>query len=366
MGVTDGRPQDALKRFKRLPRWMWRNTVIVDFIHWLREHNKPLPEEEKVHFFGLDLYSLFESAHEVIKYLSSVDPELASLAKTRYGCFDRYGMDTHKYGLAAALGRRSSCQNEVTKMLVDLLKRYAEQCKNDGYHGLDETFYAKQNAKVVKDAEEYYRKMFTEDTWNLRDKHMSETLYEVLQHLKLLYHSQTNIKAAVWAHNSHLGDASATESSRRGETNIGQLVRQAFGLTNTFNIGFTTFTGTVAAATEWDWPMEVKTVNPGLKKSYEEIMHKVGIPRFYVVLRSNSRRVQPNKQLVDALREEKLERAIGVIYRPDTERLSHYFFCNLSSQFDSVIHIDNTSALTPLDTLSGMSRDEEETFPSGV
>jgi len=285
------------------------------------------------------------------------------VAKERYGCFDRFMNDTGTYGYATSFGFSASCQAKVIKQLIDMQKRYAESSKNGFHLAEDELFYAKENAFVVKDAEEYYRCMFTENTWNLRDKHMVQTLKDLLEHLSKCFPSITQ-KAAVWAHSSHVGNAGATDSAQRGETNIGQLIRKDFGLSNTFNIALTTFTGTVTCANNWDEPVQKKTVNPALPNSFEHLFHTVEIPDFSLILRSNGEKGLVDQELVTELKKPKLERAIGVIYRPETERQSHYYTASLSQQFDAVIHIDTTNAINPLDIREEIE-EEPDTFPSG-
>jgi len=320
---------------------------------------------KKVGFYGLDLYSLFESSHEVIKFLQKVDPQSAKLAKERYGCFDRFHSDTSAYGYATGFGFSSNCHSQVVKQLIDMQTKYAEKFAKDKFHvGEDELFYAKENALVVKDSEEYYRGMFTQNTWNLRDKHMVQVLKDLMDHLSTCYPS-TPQKAVVWAHNSHLGDASATDSAKRGEINIGQLVRKDFGLQNTFNVGFTTYTGTVTCADDWDEPVKTKKVNPALPNSFEDLFHKVQIPNFSLQFRSNDKNVSIDQDVVSELKQWKLERAIGVIYKPETERQSHYFNVSLSQQFDAVIHLDETSAVKALDEREEVE-EEPETYPTGL
>lgn len=345
---------------------MWRNEVVLGFIRWLRDHNDKQEPHNKVGFYGLDLYSLFESAHEVIAYLEKSDPDAAKNARKKYACFDRFAHDTQRYGYATSFGMSKSCEQEVSSQLLALLKKPIQTMPESSMERED-LFYATQNAKVVKDAEEYYRSMFTENTWNMRDRHMVETLFAVLEHLKSVHPAHTVTKAAVWAHNSHLGDASETEAgSKRGETNIGALARETFGIESTYNVGFTGYDGTVSAADSWDDPRKTKRVRPGLAESYEHLFHSVGIPNFMLHFRSNSPAVPIDKELVSKLEVPRLERAIGVIYRPDTERWSHYFDCKISKQFDTIIHMDHTSALKPLDTTSQEEPQEPETYPFGL
>jgi len=355
-------PEEALSLFKRFPRWMWRNDVVFDFIQWLRSYNDGLQDSKrKVGFYGLDLYSLFESIHEVVDYLTKIDPKLAKEAKEYYACFERFHGDTQAYGYAATLGAKT-CEVEVSRILQRLLKQSMEKMSGKFVDG-EELFYAQENAKVVKDAEEYYRNMFSKDTWNLRDSHMVNILNDLLVHYQEHF-GQDNSKAVVWAHNSHLGDAGATED--RGKTNIGEISRNRFGLENTFNIGFSTYHGTVTAASNWDEPAQRKKVRPGLSGSYEKLLHEAGIPFYGLLFRSNSKEIIPDKELLKSIPDDRLERAIGVIYRPDTERWSHYFHANLPQQFDAMIHIEKTTALKPLDLESYLDESEPDTYPYAV
>jgi erythromycin esterase-like protein/predicted phosphoribosyltransferase len=359
-----GEPGDAdstaaLGGFERFPAWMWRNADVVDFVGWLRNHNEHVHSTgQQVGFYGLDLYSLHKSMNEVIRYLEKRDPAEAAKAKILYGCIDRYGRDPQNYGLLAGSGVSETCRAEVIQQLTDLRAKEAEYLTLDGPAATDEFFFAEQNARLVKNAEEYYRQMFRSDvsSWNLRDKHMMETLVALIAHLQ----SHTgSAKVVVWAHNSHLGDARATQMARRGEWNIGQLVRQAFPYQSK-SIGFTTYVGTVTAATGWHLPAERKHVHPGLPGSYEHLFHQVGIPNFWINMTEENAATK-------ALREPRIERAIGVIYRPETERSSHYFEACLPEQFDAVLHYDQTRAVEPLEHTTAWSKDEApETFPAGL
>jgi erythromycin esterase-like protein len=345
--------EQALGDFVRFPRWMWRNTDVVEFIGWLRERNLRVADAEQAGFYGLDLYSLHRSIEAVLEYLTKVDPQGATVAKERYSCFEMFGQDPQAYGYASTRGFSRDCEDEVTAQLVDLRRRALEYATRDGRVAADEYFFAEQNARLVANAETYYRAMFGSNvqSWNVRDRHMMETLESLLRH------AGAQARAVVWAHNSHLGDARATQMSRAGELNLGQLVRERFGR-DAFLIGFTTHTGTVTAARNWDDPAERRRVRPSLPGSYEHLFHEAGIPRFLLLLREGTAR--------EALATERLERAIGVIYRPESERVSHYFRASLSQQFDAVIHIDRTSALEPLERWSLDEADLPETYPSGV
>ncbi|HYZ84596.1 MAG TPA: erythromycin esterase family protein [Bryobacteraceae bacterium] len=354
---ADRNADQALGDFKRFPLWMWRNVVVRSFVEWLRDENAS--RTPRVGFYGLDLYSLNASVQEVLRYLEEVDPEAAKRARYRYACFEDFGEEPQEYGFAASVGVVESCEDAVIAQLKELQRRASEYAQRDGLIAADRFFYAEQNARLVKNAEEYYRAMFRGRTssWNLRDKHMTDTLDALAEHLD---REVGRSKIVVWAHNSHLGDARATERTDRSEWNVGQLVRERHG-TDAVLIGFTTYTGTVTAASDWGKPYERKRVRPGLPGSYEELFHQVPDPNFLVLTQSDS-------DLREVLRvPPRLERAIGVIYRPETERQSHYFHAQIADQFDAVIHLDETSALQALDPVSERVREEvPETFPSGV
>ncbi|HJQ80182.1 MAG TPA: erythromycin esterase family protein [Lacipirellulaceae bacterium] len=350
---------DALADFRRFPQWMWRNTDVADFVEWLRAHNDALPAgAPKAGFYGLDLYSLHSSMDAVLNYLAKVDPQAAKSASQRYACFDHFGDDAQTYGFLTGTGVAETCEEEVVGQLVDLQRRASEYARRDGRIAEDELFFAEQNARLVMNAEKYYRSMYLGDvlTWNLRDRHMAETLDSLVQHLE---RRGGRAKIAVWAHNSHLGDARATQMGQRGELNIGQLVREKYGR-DAVLVGFTTHQGTVTAASDWGAPAERKTVRPGLAGSYEALFDRTGIDRFFLALRGNS-------EMTEGLRPRKLERAIGVIYRPDTERMSHYFYARLPDQFDAVIHFNETRAVEPLERTADWEAGEvPETYPFAV
>lgn len=354
----DADSNSALAGFKRFPTWMWRNADVLDFVGWLRAHNDALAaEEKKVGFYGLDLYSLPASIEAVLGYLDRVDPEAAKRARYRYSCFDHFGEDTQAYGYAAGFDLTQSCENDVLLQLVELRQRAAEYASRDGRVAANEFFFAEQNARLVRNAEEYYRAMFRGrvSSWNLRDRHMAETLDHLVAHLE---GQGQQAKIVVWEHNSHLGDARATEMGERGELNVGQLVRERYGDESVL-VGFSTYTGTVTAASDWDAQPERKRVRPALKGSYEALFHETGVPRFLLNLRDNDK--------MAGLGEPRLERAIGVIYRPETERQSHYFQARLADQFDTVIHFDETRAVEPLERIAGWEKGEvPETYPSGM
>lgn len=349
----------ALGDFVRFPTWMWRNVDVRDFVEWLRSHNDALPSgRPRVGFYGLDLYSLFSSIRAVLDYLDRVDPEAAERARYRYSCFEHFGEDPQTYGYVVSMGLSRSCEDQVVAELLELRRRAAEYARRDGRVAADEFFFAEQNARLVKNAEAYYRSMFEGgvSSWNLRDQHMAETLEALDRHLGR--QQGTPARFAVWAHNSHLGDARATEMGEGGQLNLGQLVRERRG-PEAVLVGFTTYTGTVTAASNWDGPAENKRVRPALPGSYEHHFHEAEIQALLLEMRGQ-------EDLAWRLSGPRLERAIGVIYRPETERISHYFEARLPGQFDALIHFDETRAVVPLDPTSLWKAGEEQTFPTGL
>jgi erythromycin esterase-like protein len=351
---------DALADFRRFPTWMWRNADVLDFVGWLRTHNDRQRPESRAGFYGLDLYSLQASMDAVLTYLRKVDPDAAARARARYACFDRFGGEWQSYGYASTVGLTPSCEREVLSQLVELRRQAAEYARRDGRVAQDEYFAAEQNARLVRSAEEYYRTMIggRVESWNLRDRHMASTLNELMKFLTSLTPDRPP-RVVVWAHNSHLGDARATEMGESGELNVGQLVRESFGA-DAVLVGLTTHTGTVTAADDWDGPAHRKQVRPSLAGSYERLLHDAGLPRLLLPLRTDL-------ELAAVMSPRRLERAIGVIYRPETERRSHYFHARLADQFDAVLHIDETRAVEPLErTALWVDGEPAETFPTGL
>jgi len=358
-GWSDDADADAaLDDFHRFPTWMWRNTEVRAFVEWLRSFNAALPTQaEQVGFYGLDLYSMHTSIQAVLRYLQKIDPEAARRARERYACFDHFGEDSQAYGYAASFDLSQSCEDDVVRQLSELRARAAEYAKLDGRVAEDEYFFAEQNARLARNAEHYYRSMFHGhvSSWNLRDRHMAETIEALAG---FLGRRQERAKLVIWEHNSHIGDARATELGVGGELNVGQLVRErCHG--DAVLVGFSTFGGTVTAASNWDEPPVRKTVRPGLAGSYEALLHQVGVPRFLLPLHDGHDSA--------LLHQPRLERAIGVIYRPETERISHYFKARLAEQFDALIYLDQTHALEPLERTAGWDTAEApETYPSAL
>ena len=358
--VRHDRPPVGRVPFGRFPAWMWRNREVLSFVQWLHDHNGGVDDGARVGFYGLDLYSLFSSIDVVVGYLERVDPEAARLARARYGCLSPWQETLSEYAYAAHIGTIAGCEDEIVATLRDLLEHRASM---QGAHGDDDEafFDAVMNARLVTNAEAYYRSMVRgrADSWNLRDTHMVDTLEMIVTLLR------PGTKAVVWAHNSHVGDASQTEMGRRGEVNVGQLARERFAGA-AWNVGFGTDHGTVAAASDWDGPEERKAVVPSRQDSYERVCHDTGVPAFLLHLRD------ANASLVGELVVERLERAIGVIYRPETERFSHYFAACLPRQFDSYVWFDESQAVHPLESPAALIGrpaahvELPDTFPSGL
>lgn len=335
---------DALGGFRRFPAWLWRNADVLDFVGWLRAHNDGIAEDAgKAGFYGLDVYSLRASMESVIAALRRVDADAARRAEARYACFDRFGGDAQGYAASATFGLGVSCEAEVIQQLVDRLAAGGRAPARGGRAGEDAFFGAAENARLVRNASPYYRAMFGSQvlSWNLRDRHMAETLDALDDRLS---REGEPAKLVVWAHHAHLGDARATEMGDQGELSLGQLVR-ARRAADAFLVGCTTDSGTVTAASTWDGPAQRRRLRPALGGSYESLFHEVRYPRFFLNLHED-----PETELV--LSERRLERAVGVVYRPGTERGSHYFSARLPGQFDAILHFDHTRAVEPLERTS--------------
>jgi erythromycin esterase-like protein len=349
---------EALGDFRRFPTWMWRNVEVRGFIDWLHDYNVRA-RKNPVGFYGLDLYSLNSSIDAVVAYLESIDPEAAKRARTRYGCLTSYG-DPEVYGYMTGRAGRDNCEDELIAQLGDLRQHTFDYLDKDGALDGEAFFSAEQNARLVSNAEAYYRAMFRgrPRSWNVRDTHMADTLDELADFLAEQQGRPARI--VVWAHNSHIGDARATDMRRRGELNLGQLVRQRHP-DESLLIGFSTYNGTVTAAEDWDRPHETKRVRDALSGSVEDILHRVGHPEFLLNLRDRP-------EVRHLLEEPRISRFIGVIYRPDAERQSHYYEVCLPDEFDAVIHLDETSALQPLPETKAWQPElhQDETYPTGL
>ncbi len=355
--TRDSTPEEALRGFQRFPAWIWRNAEMLEFLGWLREHNDRQPERRRAGVYGLDLYSLHASIEAVLGYLDRVDPAAAARARSRYSCFELFGDDPQAYGQAAGLELSRTCEDEVVAQLQDLQHQRSALVESDGTDPEEDYFVAEQNARVVRESERYYRQIFQGQvaSWNLRDTHMADTLDALMAHLG---RQITEPRLVVWAHNSHIGDARATEMERLGELNLGQLVRARYG-DESLLIGVSTYTGTVTAARDWGEPAGRRWLRPGLPGSYEELLHEVNRDRFLLDFSDDRTR--------ESVRGERNLRAVGVVYRPETERRSHYIRTRLGDQFDVLIHIDKTEALEPLEPGAEWARGElPETYPFGV
>lgn len=353
--------EQAFEAFQRFPVWMWANQEVVEFARWLTEFNSTPERAEAglrpVGFYGLDLYSLHSSTQAVITYLEKVDPPAAARARKRYACLDQFLSEPQLYGQAVEFGLSASCEHEITEQLRDMQTRALQRLEGLGLMADEQRFYGEQNARLVRNAEEYYRAMFRgrRDSWNLRDKHMFETLEALRDHLS--YQLGEPAGLVVWAHNSHVGDASATEMAERGELNVGQLAREKYG-DQALLVGFSTATGEVTAAADWDEPAEDKSIRPPLPGSHEALFQAVPQEAFLLDLRS--------APLAEGLAEARLQRAIGVIYRPEGERQSHYYYSRLPQQFDFMLHYQHTRGVQPLTRHSAASGELGETWPTGL
>ncbi len=342
----------ALASFDKFPTWMWQNVPVTSFVEWLKSYNAQIPEAQRIHFYGLDLYSLYKSIDTIITHLEKIDTAAAAQARHNYACLEQFRQDPTLYGYSVFKPLKS-CQEQVMAELNEMGKKAWHLIKEKKLTE-NESFYLLQNARVVKNAEAYYRTLFFEEVnnWNLRDAHMMETVMEITRYYTT---NKLHPKIIIWAHNSHIGNAAATQMASHGEFNIGQLVKEQFNK-KAYSVGFTTYNGTVSAASDWHMPVERKIIRDALPKSYEHLFHQVGISPFLLLL--SDKNIVPSQLL---------ERAIGVVYAPHTERQSHYFYASLAQQFDAVIHYDTTSAVEPLEKSSMWIEGEApEAYPSGL
>jgi len=343
-------PDEALETYHRWPTWMWANEEVRDLIGWMREHNDRRPDDAKTGFYGLDVYSLWDSLHEVMGFLRKRDPGAFAAARQALQCFEPYGEDAQEYARASVFVP-DSCRDEVVNLLTEV-RAAAKRADGDGRDG---PFVAEQNALVVKNAEAYYRAMVRSDSssWNVRDRHMAETLD------RLLAHHGPRAKAIIWEHNTHIGDARYTDMADDGMVNIGQLARDRYGEADTVLVGFGSYRGTVIAGKYWDAPWEEMTVPPGRDGSWEEVMHRASAADKLFVFR------QP---AAAELADWRGHRAIGVVFRPQYEHHGNYVPTVLPRRYDAFLYIDETRALRPLSGFAGTDEEEgvPETYPTGV
>jgi erythromycin esterase-like protein len=335
----DTTAEQALATFKdEFPDWMWSNAAIHDLVTWLREHNERLPAERRVGFYGLDLYGLWPSAQAAVEILQGLDPQAEQRARERYKCFEGYRKNAQAYGQVAASRPNRSCQRVALEQVRELEKMVEAEASRTDPARRERLFAALQNARVVKGGEEYFRTLYAGglSPWNVRDHHMADTLDDLSEYLDAQGKPE---KIVVWAHNTHLGDARVTQMAESGELNVGQLMRQRHD-GEAVLVGFTTYTGTVRAASQWGDQAQVKEVRPSMPGSYSHLFHQTGVGDFLLVLRG--------RPVAAALPGPLPERAIGVVYLPQREREQHYFQARLPQQFDAVIHLDETRAVEPI------------------
>jgi erythromycin esterase len=345
-----GSAEQVLHAFARWPTWMWANREVVELVEFLHEHNSRHSWDRQVGFYGLDVYSLWESMAAVVDYLDRIDPAAARAARSAYGCFDRFHGDAVEYARSTAL-TPASCEPDVVRMLATL------RTNAPGYlaDGRDDYFAAEQNALVAIDAERYYRAMIRNDaqSWNVRDYHMMDTLD------RLMAHHGPSAKAIVWEHNTHVGDARFTDMARDGMVNVGQLARQSRGDEGVVLVGFSTHHGTVIAANEWGAPMERMRVPPAREDSFEDLAHRCGAGDAFMLFGEDLARIPEFGEPLG-------HRAIGVVYRPGGERWGNYVPTIIPQRYDVMLYIDDTNAVDPLHMPVAATRDEPETYPSGM
>ncbi len=330
---------DSLDDFTQFPAWMWKNEATLDFIGELHEHNSLLPDKSKVGFYGLDLYSFYSSADATIRFLAETDPEAAERARSRFSCFEQFNHGSESNGIEAAMDIEESLRDKAAARLSELRREGMERIRKEGLTARGELFFARQNALLAETAEEHYRMMFSGRTsmWNSRDRHMADTLDALAGHIALVRPP----KVVAWAHNSHIGDARATDFSDWGRVNLGQLARERHG-TDAALVGFTTYHGTVSAASDWGAAVERKKIQPASPGSCEDLFHRTGTRSFLLPLRNPPQSMQ-------ALHDRRPERAIGAVYQPRSERSNHNIYADLQNQFDAIIHFDHTKAVKPLE-----------------
>ncbi|HYT95362.1 MAG TPA: erythromycin esterase family protein [Gemmataceae bacterium] len=341
--------REVLHAFERWPTWMWANEEIVSLVGWLRRHNDGLPAEKKVGFYGLDVYSLWDSLYSVLGYLRRIDPAALPAAWEAFRCFEPYGEDVQEYARATRLVP-TSCEDEV----IHLLREVRSKAPHYRAEDREDYFHAEQNALVLKNAEAYYRAMVRggPDSWNVRDRHMAETLD------RLMKHHGPGAKAIVWEHNTHIGDARCTDMADDGMVNIGQLARERHADEGVVLIGFGSYRGSVIAGREWEAPWERMTVPPGRAGSWEDVLHQTGAGNQLLLL--------AQADLTRALLQSRGHRAIGVVYRPEYERFGNYVPTILPRRYDAFLYLEETQALHPLPLRARTEGEVPETFPTGV
>jgi erythromycin esterase-like protein len=331
---SDRSADQALRGYTRFPRWMWPNRPFRDFVEQLRAFNLTRSTEQRVGLYGMDVYDLYEAADRVQSYLRTSAPAALRAARSSYGCFAAYHRNTHTYGVAAASPGRS-CRKEAAAVAAQVRALPIPA----GAAAAEAHFDAIRSAESVVAAEEYFRITYTgANAWNARDQRMARTVEEIAAHVQRL--SGRPGKIVMWSHNTHSGDARATQAGRQGELNLGQLMKQQHGA-RAFSVGYFSYAGEVFAASQWDRPGKVYRMRDALPGSFSNLFHQTGIPAFLLLMPRGS-------PIAQALGRSRLERAIGVIYVPDREREAHYFDAVLPEQFDAAIYYDRTSAVQPI------------------
>lgn len=341
--------REVLRVFERWPTWMWANEEIVELAEWLRGFNESQPLEQRAGFYGLDMYSLWESMDAVVKYLQEVDPDAVAAARRAYTCFEPFSRDGQEYATATALVP-TTCEDEAVRVLAALRSKASEYTED----GRDAYFDGEQNALVARSAEMYYRTMVRggPESWNVRDRHMAETLR------RLLEHHGPDSKAIVWEHNTHIGDARAADMAASGMVNLGQLAREEYGVEDMVLVGFGSYEGSVIAGDHWGAPMERMQLPPARDGTYEQLMHEAGTEDRLLVF-SEYRNLEP-------LLDRRGHRAVGVVYNPARERYGNYVPTVLALRYDAFLYLDTTQALHPLNLPFQMEGEMPETYPSGV
>ena len=337
--------RNVLLNFDRWPTWMWANWEVAALAEWLNQHNKKLPPDKKIGFYGLDVYSLWDSMYEMINYLDQEDPHAAMTVKRAIECFEPYQHNEQLYARYSLT--KHSCRDKVLALLKEIRMK-AQFLDGDREAG----FNTEQNALIAVNAEKYYTSMmgFDNESWNVRDRHMMQTLDRLMK-----FHGK-NAKGIVWEHNTHIGDARATNMKRQGMINIGQLAREDYGEDKIYLVGFASHSGTVIAGDEWGAPMEELEVPAARPGSIEDILHKESASDRYILF---------SEGISEKMYETEIHhRAIGVVYHPETERMSNYVPSVLSKRYDALVFLDETSALHPLH-MHPHNEKVPETFPFG-
>lgn len=340
--------KDVLQQFKRWPTWMWANWEILELMDWLKEHNSSLPFNERIGFYGLDVYSLWESMEAIMQYLIRVDKKALEIAKEAFECFEPYRKEEGKSYARASQFVPEICQDEVLTLLKEIQQRLPHY---DGDY--ENAFSTEQNALIAVNAEKYYRAMIRggPHSWNVRDGHMEETLCRLLE-----LHGK-NSKAIIWEHNTHIGDARATDMADEGMFNIGELARMKHNDKGVVLIGFGTYSGSVIAGRSWGAPMKQLNVPAARTGSWEYLLREAS--------KENKLLIMDDFMTATLLENHIGHRAIGVVFNPEYERLGNYVPTILPMRYDAFIFLNETKALHPLHIIPD-GHLVPETYPFGI